>query len=119
MYDVSTAHCLACGHDTKKMACKCEGCEFRRQKEEMIRIEKEAERLKQRALYLERLYNCISPINFEKADLIELIYLYTLCHQSSCEDITLISPPSTAESPLTPADDWDKNVIQEIGRAHV
>ena len=113
-YDITTAHCLNCGHDTKKANCRCEGCELEKLKEKLTQAEKEAERLKQRAIQLERLYDTIVPIDFEKSDLIELIYLYALCYQSTCEDVTLISPPSTAESPLSPIDHWDRDIIQTL-----
>lgn len=114
IYDISTAHCLNCGHDTKKSTCKCEGCGSKREEEVLLRAEKEAERLSQREVHLERLYDNIVQIDFEKGDLIELIYLYTLCHQSTCEAITLISPPSIAGSLLTPSDKWDHDIIQAL-----
>jgi hypothetical protein len=114
LYDISTAHCINCGHDTRKANCSCEGCISKRKENETALAEQEAERLHQRSLHLERLYNNIVPVNFEEMELIELIYLYAMGHQSTCEDITLISPFSTSEAPFTPSEDWDRECIQSL-----
>lgn len=113
LIDISTAHCLNCKH-VESINCSCERCSLIRKEERRIHSEKEAEKLKERAIHLERLYDQIVPIDFEKDGLTDLIYFYALCYQSTCEDVTLISPPSTAESPMTPSQEWDTEIIQSL-----
>lgn len=113
-YDFSTAHCLNCGHVCQKSNCKCLGCEKERHEKAKLAAEAEENRLVLRTAHLDSLYDNIIPANFDEMELSELIYLYALCYQSSCEDLSLISPLSTSENPFSPSEDWDRECIQSL-----
>ncbi len=114
LYDTSTAHCLNCGHDLKKSNCRCEGCLLQKQEEAEALAKLQAERLQQRELKLQKYYEERQPINFDEMSMTGLIYLYALCYQSTCEDVSLISPLMNSESPFTPSVDWDVECLEPL-----
>ncbi len=113
LYDISTAHCLNCEH-VESQTCRCTGCiEILKERNRLV-AERKQERLQKRSIQLDNLYNKIVPIDLANTEIEKLIYLYSLCLQSTCEDVCLISPLSTSEAPFTPSTEWDRECIMSL-----
>jgi|GEM_PF-3160139 len=113
LYDISTAHCLNCEH-VESETCQCTGCiEILKERNKLI-AQHEQERLQKRGIQLENLFNEITPIDSDNIEIEKLIYLYSLCLQSTCEDVCLISPLSASEAPFTPSTEWQRECIMSL-----
>jgi hypothetical protein len=109
-YDLTTAFCKSCNHLINK-SCDCSYCVYERQEQKNIYQQKIEKLNHEKSLRLESIYLNASEINILWLSMEELVYLASLIHQSTSEEVDIITPYNISISPLTPCQEWSIETI--------